>query len=93
MVVIAGTFLRQNSLKKHKLFCKSDKDILFPVVDFKWAFDEASINGLMMTKKAMEEIGPFGSGIEDFNLVKLLWALEAIAKNYKFKSLVGGRLI
>lgn len=93
MVVFAGTFLRYSSLRKYKTFCTTDKDILYPVVDFKWAFDEASLNGLLMPRKAIKEVGKFGDANHDIPLIKLLWGLDAAAKGYQFKALVGARLI
>jgi len=92
-VLVAGTYLRSYSLRKYEYFCRSDKDILYPVVDRKYAFDEATVNGILMPKKAVQEVGPFGDNNHSIQLVKMLWALQALNKNYKFKALVGARLI
>ena len=93
LFVTSGTFLKIHSLRKHNYFCTSESDILFPVVDRKWTFDEATINGLMLPTKILNDIGPMGDGIKDIKIAKLLWAMKAIEKKYNFKALVGGRLI
>src|SRR5947207_1827444 len=41
-IITAGTYLKCHSLRKYKHFCSSDKDILYPVLDKKYAFDEAT---------------------------------------------------
>ena len=91
-ILSSGTFLRHYSLRKYECFCKNEKDILFPVVDRKWTFDEATINGLLMPTQVHKDVGPLGDGNHDIHLVKLLWWLDAHAKGYKFKALVGARL-
>lgn len=66
---------------------------MYPVVDRKHAFDEATINGILMPKQAINEVGPFGDNNRSIQLVKMLWALQALNKGYKFKALVGARLV
>jgi len=92
-IVTAGTFLRTHSLRKYEHFWRSEKDILYPVVDRKYAFDEATINGVLMPKKAIEEVGSFGDHNHNIQLVKMLWVLQAVNLGYKFKALVGARLV
>ncbi len=93
MMVLAGTFLRNTSLKKFEYFQRGDKDILYPVVDKIYAFDEASINGLVLPRKAYKEVGKFGDNNHSIQLVKMLWGLQALNKGYKFKALIGARLV
>lgn len=93
MMISAGTFLRSTSLKKFEYFQREDKDILYPVVDRLYAFDEASINGLIIPRIAYKEVGKFGDNNHSIQLVKMLWGLQAINKGYKFKAIVGSRLV
>lgn len=93
MIIQAGTYLRSTSLKKYEYFQREEKEILYPVVDRIYAFDEASINGLVMPKSAIKEVGKFGDNNHSIQLVKLLWGIQAIDKGYKFKALVGARLV
>jgi hypothetical protein len=92
LIVMAGSPVRYTTLKKYRRFATSDKDILYPVVDSKYVFDEASINGILMREKTYEDVGPFGDGLADLREAKLLWAARAVEKSYQFKALVGARL-
>ena len=92
LVVMAGSRVRYNVLKKYKTFIKSEKVILYPVIDKKYLFHEASINGIMMHKKAYEDIGGFGDDLTDLCEAKLIWAGKALDKEYKFVALVGLRI-
>jgi len=89
LVVMEGSRIKSTILRKYFYFLKSDKDVLFPVVDRKYLFDEASINGILISKKAYEDIGDLGEG-SNIRELKLLWAGRAIDKGYKFKAIVGG---
>jgi hypothetical protein len=93
LFVTSGTFLRLNTLKKHEYFCTSETDILFPVVDRKWTFDEATLNGLLLPTQVVKDIDPMGDSIADIKIAKLLWANKAIEMGYQFKAIVGARLI
>jgi DNA gyrase/topoisomerase IV subunit A len=92
-VIIAGTRIKPNNLHKYEYFCRDNKDILYPVVERKFAFDEASINGILMHRQTIKDVGLFGDNNHSIKLVKLLWALTAIEKGYHFKAIVGGRLV
>jgi hypothetical protein len=92
-IVTAGTYLRRHHLRKYDLFCRGEKEILYPVVDKKYAFDEATINGILIPKKAIEEVGNFGDNNRSIQLVKMLWAIQALEHGYCFRALVGARLI
>lgn len=92
-VVTSGTFLRHYSLRKYECFCKSEKDIMFPIVDRKWKFSEATLNGLLLPTKVYSDVGPLGDSNSDIGLVKLLWGIIAKAHGYRLIGLVGARLI
>ena len=89
MIFIAGRVARPGLLAKYKTFCENNKQVLFPVIDKKWIFYEASIHGLFLHRKTINEVGVFSNQEEDFSLVKLLWATNAIEEGYQFKALVG----
>lgn len=91
--ILAGIHVKPFILKKYENFYKSNKDIMFPVVNRKWSFENGTINGLMIPTLAYKEVGSFGDGNTNLEAVKLLWAIDAIQKGYKFKGLVGARII
>lgn len=90
-VVIAGTYVRHRLDNKYSMFMESEKDILFPIVDNKYNFVDATINGLLVHKNCLKEIGPMAE-IGPFEICKMMWALEAIEKGYKFKAILGAKL-
>lgn len=92
LVVMAGSWLREHVVWKYQYFARSEKDILYPVIDRKIGFDEASINGIYINKIAMKEVGDFGDEGTDIKIVKLFWALDALKKGYHFKAIVGAKL-
>ena len=92
LLVTCGSWLRYSTFKKYLTFAKSDKDILYPVIDRKNIFHEASINGILMARKAFDDIGPFVE-CEDLSESKMFWAAGAIYKGYNFKALIGARFI
>jgi len=92
-ILMAGVWLHANSLRKYELFLESDREILYPVVDRKIGFDEATINGILMSKKAFQSIGKFSDQNHSITLVKMIWAIDALALGFKFKALVGARLL
>lgn len=92
LITMAGTYIRHYHLRKYGLFLKDEKEILYPVVNKKYAFDEATINGILINRKAIEDVGAFGDGNWNIQLVKMLWAIKAIDRGYRFVALVGARL-
>lgn len=93
LVIMSGSLVRYNVVKKYRMFAKSEKDILYPVIDRKYLFYEASINGIFMSKSAYDDIGAFGDNIPDLKETKLIWATKALEKKYRFKAIVGGRFV
>lgn len=90
--IVAGGRLRPNTFKKFVYFTTAERDILFPVVNNKYLFDEASISGLLINRAAFAEVGRFDVH-DDMGKSKLWWAGAAIKKQYKFKALVGAKMI
>lgn len=77
---------------KYSYFIEDQKDILFPITGFKSInFSDTEINGILIHKKAFEEIGDFPE-MESLDLSKLVWMSRAIEKGYKFKGVVGAKI-
>ncbi len=88
LVVIAGSWVRGWLLKKMSYFIDSELDILFPVVDRKYTFPEATINGILIHRKSIDLLGPMADN-NPIEICKLLWTLEAVEKGCHFKAVVG----
>jgi hypothetical protein len=87
-IVIGGSWIRNMLDRKFAYFIESEKDILFPLVDRKMNFIDGSINGILMHKKAFDNIGPFSTG-NPLEICKLMWSMDAVEKGYKFKAVLG----
>ena len=91
IIVMSGTWVRPNLFKKFSAFIKDKKDIFYPIVNKKFEFSEATINGLMIHKDTFKEVGDFCPK-NPLQICKLLWALDAIEKKCRFKAIVGAKL-
>ncbi len=58
LVIIAGSWVRGWVLRKLSYFVDSELDVLYPVVDNKHTFDEATINGILVHRKTVDLVGP-----------------------------------
>ena len=89
-IVMAGSTFRYQFYRKYSYFLTDDKDILFPIVDGHTNFVDATINGILLNRDAIQEVGEF----EDIELPlsKVTWALKAINKGYRFKAIMGARV-
>lgn len=90
-LIIAGTYVRHRLDNKFSMFIESEKDILYPIVENKYDFVEATINGLLLHKNCLKEVGNMAE-IGPYEICKLMWALEATEKGYKFKAILGAKL-
>lgn len=90
-LICAGTTLRQNLHTRYSFFIESEKDILFPIADKKTDFVDGTLNGLFINKKTWNEVGEMAS-VGPLEVVKLMWALEAVEKGVKFKALANMKL-
>lgn len=94
LFIMSGTIIKYNPVLKYKKFIKSTKDVMYRVVDKNhWKWEDASIHGLLMHKTVIEEVGTFPEEGESLKKCKFLWGMKAIEKGYKFKGLVGVKLI
>jgi len=94
----AGSRVSLHIEQKFK-FATSEKDVLYPLVENKFEFVDASFNGVTINKAFFKEVGDFPThsmekqGMNDFEMAKLFWALDAIEKGTTFKGIVGLRII
>jgi hypothetical protein len=98
-IMFAGSRVMQYIEWKFDTYVKDEKDIIFPVVDRKWGFVEGSFNGVMINTKFFEKVGDFPDdemqkvGVNDFELAKMFWALDAMDNGCKFKAIVGMKIM
>lgn len=93
LFIMSGSVIKYNPVLKYKKFIKSNKDIMYRVVDKNyWKWEDASIHGLLINKSVIEEVGDFPEE-ESLQLCKLFWGATAIEKGCTFKGLVGVKLI
>ena len=86
---------------EHKIatLVKKEQDVLFPVVARKSDFISGSFNGVLMNRKFFYEVGEFEvikmkkPDLNDFELAKLFWAVDAMDKGVCFKAVVGMKVI
>lgn len=86
---MSGQHVRSGQMNRYNTFCIDKKTIMFPIIDKMWMFHESSLNGLLINRQAIEEVGYFDESDENFQNVRLMWANDAIDKGYQFISLVG----
>ena len=98
-VVFAGSRVPKFLERKFATFVKSNKDVIYPIVDRKCNFVEGSFNGVLFNKEFFKEAGDFPDvpmekpGLNDFEFAKLLWATNALNVGAVFKGIVGMRTI
>jgi hypothetical protein len=98
-IVFAGSRVQPFMERKLADFVASDTDILYPLVEGKYNFVEGSFNGVLINKKFFNKVGKFPEddlqkqGVNDFELAKLLWSIEAIEQGATFKGICGLRVI
>jgi hypothetical protein len=89
-VIVGGSIPRRNLDKKFCLFVENEKDVLFPIVDGKTNFIDATVNGLFLHRKIYEEVGELPKH-PNWEVCKLFWALDAVDKGYKFKAIANSK--
>jgi hypothetical protein len=87
----AGTYLTKNLIKKLSMFIFSDKDIIFPVKNRVYDFIKNPLNGLLINKNTYNNIGVFGKDNPE-DIIKLLWAADAVKFGCTFKAIVGCKI-
>jgi hypothetical protein len=89
--VCAGAIVTSKIIQRFSLFVESEKDVLFPIANNKFYFPEATLNGLFLNKSFFKDIGPWEE-TGNLEFVKILWALKAIEKGCKFKSISNSKI-
>lgn len=98
-LMFSGSRVPPHIEEKLELWAKKETDVLFPVVDRKCDFVEGSFNGVLINTKFFKKVGEFPSatmekvGLNDFELSKMLWAVDAIEHGVTFKAIVGLKII
>lgn len=90
-IVCAGVTVDWKMDYSFSYFTESEKDILFPIVDKKTNFVDATLNGLFINKKTWKEVGEMAN-VGTFEEIKILWATLAIEKGIKFKAIAGCKI-
>lgn len=88
LYILAKSRFSFGNFRKYSQFLLSEKDVLYPTVGKKWEFEETNVNGLLIHKKAFEEVGPFNESAETFALSKLDWQDRGTNLGYQFKAMV-----
>ena len=91
IILFAGVILRPNFWKKYTVFIDSDKDIIYHIDADHREFCNATLNGMMLHKDALKNIGPLPE-IANLEEGKVVWAYNAIQCGYRLKGLLGVRL-
>lgn len=99
--ITEGTQVHFKVTNKIKNFITSDKDIIFPItIDYNRTgmpinicskFEDATLNAMTMHKQALKDIGPFSDN--PLQVSKLFWSLDAMEKGYKFKGVLGIKIL
>jgi hypothetical protein len=96
VIVKAGSQLRGDMNFRFATHMTDEKDIFFPIaVGTATDFIDASMNCLTINREFFKEIGDFAentmwkSSEPDFNMFKMLWAGDALAKGGTFKAILG----
>jgi hypothetical protein len=98
-MVFAGSRIPYDIEKKWNSFCKSEVDVLYPLVEKKYNFAEGTFNGVLINKRFFEKVGKFPTdtvpsfGLNDFEFAKLIWANNAVNHGVIFKGILGMRVI
>jgi len=90
-ILCAGVTVNWKMDERFSYFTESEKDILFPIVEKKAHFVDATLNGLFINKKTWKEVGDMANE-GTFEEIKIMWALEAIDKGVKFKAIAGSKV-
>jgi len=91
-IFICKGWMRSRIDIKYSYFIENEKDILFPVTNFKLTnFSDTDINGLLIHKQSFDDIGDFPDE-ENLDISKLIWINKAMEKGYKFKGIVGAKI-
>jgi hypothetical protein len=100
LLMFGGNRIRPYLERKIERFITSEKDVIFPVTitEQKYDFVSSSLNGVVINTKFFKEVGDFPEapmikeGMNDFEMAKLFWSVDAIENKAIFKGIVGIRI-
>jgi hypothetical protein len=98
-IIFGGSRVQPFMERKFVSFANKQSDILFPIVERRCNFVDGSFNGVLINKKFFKVVGKFPEddlikdGMNDFEMAKLLWTVDAMEKGGKFKGIIGMRVI
>lgn len=90
-IICAGVTVNWKMDERFAYFTESEKDILFPIVEKKYNFVDATLNGLFINKKTWKEVGDMDNE-GTFEQIKTLWGIRAIEKGVIFKAIAGAKV-
>ena len=99
LIMFGGSRIQPYTERKITQFVKTEKDILFPVIEKRYDFISSSLNGVVINTRFFKEIGDFPEismfkeGFNDFEMAKLFWCADAMQRKAVFKGIVGIRII
>lgn len=101
LVIIEGSWMRQNIVPQFSKFVESTRDILFPIsAEYDKAgklarlndnFVDGTINGILIHRDTFKEVGNFDNIQLEHS--KILWAAKAIECGCRFKGVIGVKII
>jgi len=92
LLVMAGSWLQGKEIQKFSCFVEKETDILYPIVDGVYDWVDATLNGILIHTNAIKSVGPFGDD-NPLPVCKLLWSLDAIQQGYRFKAVLGSKIL
>jgi hypothetical protein len=87
-VLFAGVLIKPNFWKKYTVFMEDDKDVLFRIDAEHLNFETASLNGMMLPKDVIKNVGPLPE-IADLVESRIVWGCRAMEAGYRLKGLLG----
>lgn len=98
-LIFAGSRVGRYMERRIEKFIKTEKDVIYPVFDTHFDFVSSSTNGIIINTNFFQEVGDFAEapmkkdGMNDFEMAKLFWSLDAVEKKAIFKGIVGLKII
>lgn len=90
-IVMAGSYIRPRLEQRFSLFVDDEKDILFPIANGKYTFVDGTLNGLFIHRDTFKMVGDWAN-IGPLEVIKLMWAMDAIGKGVRFKAVANSKL-
>lgn len=81
------TWVKDYLVKRYASRIQGYKDIFYPVMNQQINFTDNNLNGIMIHKKAFNEIGGFPENVS-FEESKILWANNALDRKCQFKGVI-----